>query len=70
MSGPTIPGPASLRRRYEISSEPKEALFGKDLMIFLTSAGQISWIVNTDFNCVGPIGKPSRLRQVFWLIKV
>ena len=65
VSGPTTPGPASFKRRYEIWSGPTEVLLGKNCMAFLASSAEKFWIVNEVVILVGPIGKPSELRQVF-----
>ena len=65
VSGPTTPGPASLKRRYEIWSGPTEVLLGKDCTAFLTTSVEKFWIVNEVVILVGPIGKPSEVRQVF-----
>ena len=48
VSGPTTPGPACFKRRYEIPSGPVEFLLGNDDKILLTSAADISSNLKVD----------------------
>ena len=65
--GPTTPGPASRRRRYDTPSTPTDILLGRDCSTLLTSSPVTANVskVNIEVVVVGPIGKDDWLRDVF-----
>ena len=70
VSGPTTPGQASFKGRYEIPSGPVEFLLSNDDNIFFTSAAEISSNLKVDLKLAGPNGNLLSAGDTFWLMNV